>query len=70
MVAEKKLTEIIAWLNKNNLRKEALELIAMLSSYDDLRAGVKRVSASKEEREEIRKKKTEIEFGSYIDRHK
>jgi len=58
MAVEKKLTEIIAWLNKNNLRKEALELIVMLSSYDDLKAGVKRVSASKEEREEIRKKKS------------
>lgn len=57
MVAEKKLTEIIAWLNKNNLRKEALELMVILSSYDDLKAGAKRVSASKEEREEIRKKK-------------
>lgn len=56
MTVEKKLTEIIAWLSKNNLRKEALELVVMLSSYDDLKAGKKRIMASKEEREEIRKK--------------
>ena len=58
MALEKKLTEIIAWLNKNNLRKEALELMVMLSSYDDLKAGKKRVVASKEEREKIQKKKS------------
>ena len=54
MDSEKKLTEIIAWLNDKNLRKEALELIALLSSADDLRAGKDRLKDSRFRRKVIR----------------
>ena len=53
MDSENKLTEIIAWLNDKNLRKEALELITLLSSISDLKAGKGRLEDSRLRRKVI-----------------
>ena len=53
MDSEKKLAEIISWLNDNGLRKEALELVSMLSSKDDLSARRKLLDKSRKIRKDI-----------------
>jgi ATP phosphoribosyltransferase regulatory subunit HisZ len=51
--SEKKLAEIISWLNDNGLRKEALELVSILSSKDDLSARRKLLDKSRKIRKDI-----------------
>lgn len=53
MDSEKKLAEIISWLNDNGLRKEALELVSILSSKDDLSARRKLLDKSRKIRKDI-----------------
>ena len=57
MDSEKKLAEIISWLNDNGLRKEALELMSILSSGDNLELRRKLIARSKDLREDIRENK-------------